>query len=179
MTLNLAGQSFGRLTVLVRTGSEDNRTLWRCRCVCGQHKLVNSKLLRRGLTKSCGCLQQEQRSANCKSKATHGHWRSRTYKSWTSMKSRCTNPKAPDFSRYGGAGVSVCERWLSFENFLADMGERPEGTTLGRILDMGNYELGNAFWQTLAEQALAKRNKRALSNSGLTPTSTRKRVYAA
>jgi hypothetical protein len=64
---------------------------------------------------------------------------------------------------YGGSGVTVCERWLTFENFLADMGVRPEGTTLGRNLDMGNYEPGNCFWQTSKEQALAKRNKRALS----------------
>lgn len=78
------------------------------------------------------------------------------------MVRRCTNPKHEAFELYGGAGVMVCERWLSFENFIADMGLRPEGTTLGRILDMGNYEKGNAFWQTRQEQSLQKSNKCAL-----------------
>ena len=78
------------------------------------------------------------------------------------MIQRCTNPKAPNYYLYGGAGVKVYERWLMFENFLDDLGGRPVGTTIGRILDMGNYEPGNVFWQTDAEQRLAARNKRLL-----------------
>jgi hypothetical protein len=93
---------------------------------------------------------------------THGYAKkgavSSTYHSWHSMLYRCANPKR--FPHY--IGVRVCERWLTFENFLADMGERPEGTSIGRILDMGDYEPGNAFWQIDAEQKLAQRNKRAL-----------------
>ena len=69
-----------------------------------------------------------------------------TYNSWQCMKKRCLNPKATKYHRYGGRGVQVCERWLTFENFLADMGERPEGTTLGRHGDKGDYEPGNCSW---------------------------------
>jgi hypothetical protein len=78
------------------------------------------------------------------------------------MKKRCLNPRHKDHYRYGGAGITVCERWLSFENFKADMGIRPSGTSLGRACDLANYEPGGAFWQTPQEQSLAKRNKHAL-----------------
>ena len=87
----------------------------------------------------------------------HGHtskhgW-SPTYRSWMSMKTRCNDPNAAGYHRYGGAGVSVCTRWESFSNFLVDMGERPDGTSLGRLGDTGNYGPGNCEWQTRKEQA--------------------------
>jgi DNA-binding CsgD family transcriptional regulator len=92
----------------------------------------------------------------------HGYTGSRTYRSWVSMWSRCTNPNATDYERYGGADppVRVCERWRKFENFLADMGERPEGTTLGRLADTGSYEPGNCFWQTWTEQRNEAKKKK-------------------
>ena len=100
----------------------------------------------------------------------HGHASnrrvSRSYNSWSSLIARCTNPKATGWKNYGGATppVLVCDRWLQFKNFLEDMGERPEGTSLGRILDMGNYEPNaNVFWMTSEEQGLARRNKYALA----------------
>lgn len=86
----------------------------------------------------------------------HGHKvggiESPTYRSWRSMRTRCFNPNHLAYSRYGGAGVTVCERWESFDNFLADMGERPPGTSLGRHNDVGNYQPGNCSWQTPKEQ---------------------------
>lgn len=82
------------------------------------------------------------------------------------MIQRCTNPNKTRYNAYGGAGVKVCSAWRTFEGFLADMGERPEGTSLGRILDMGDYERGNAFWQTKQEQLLARRNKAELLKAG-------------
>jgi len=83
----------------------------------------------------------------------HGLSGSGTYRSWNQMKQRCTNPKHHAWHRYGGKGVRVCPEWDSFEGFLKDMGERPEGTSLGRIGDVGNYEPGNCQWQTDKEQA--------------------------
>lgn len=73
------------------------------------------------------------------------------------MKNRCLNPNATDYARYGGRGITICERWLTFANFLADMGERPEGRTLDRINNSGNYEPGNCRWATASEQQLNKR----------------------
>jgi hypothetical protein len=70
-----------------------------------------------------------------------------------SMKARCLNPSSKRWLHYGGAGVKVCERWMLFSHFLADMGDRPAGTTLGRLGDQGNYEPGNCQWQTTKEQA--------------------------
>lgn len=87
----------------------------------------------------------------------HGHATSAgqtpTYKSWVAMRQRCQNPSVTRYKNYGGAGVRVCPRWDSFENFLADMGERPRGTTLGRFGDKGDYAPGNCAWQTPKEQA--------------------------
>jgi hypothetical protein len=89
-------------------------------------------------------------------KEKHGHAAngySPTYRSWLSMKNRCQQPASKGWKHYGGAGIKICDRWLMFSNFLADMGERPEGKTLGRIGDTGDYEPGNCEWQTTAEQA--------------------------
>jgi hypothetical protein len=79
---------------------------------------------------------------------------SRTYRTWDGMWTRCSNVKDPNYRWYGGKGISVCERWEDFRNFLADMGERPEGQTLDRIDRSGNYELSNCRWATPKEQTI-------------------------
>jgi len=91
-----------------------------------------------------------------------------TYRSWGMMIQRCTNPNyLPSYLRYGGANppIRVCERWLSFENFLADMGERPEGTTLSRFGDVGNYCKENCAWHTRAQQSVEARKKRMAAHA--------------
>jgi hypothetical protein len=100
-------------------------------------------------------------------KMKHGHANgdSPTYRSWLAAIQRCTNPNSTGYKFYGGATppVKMCRRWReSFQAFLGDLGERLPNTSLGRILDTGNYEQGNAFWMTKKEQALAQKNKRAL-----------------
>ncbi len=103
----------------------------------------------------------------------HGNPNSREYRTWHGMKARCGNPLAPNFPRYGGRGIFVCARWAeSFEHFLADMGPRPEGQSLDRIDNDGNYEPGNCRWATSAEQMLNCSRNRYATHEGVTRTAT-------
>jgi len=88
----------------------------------------------------------------------HGMWESRTYQVWANMKTRCLNPRHRDYHKYGGRGITVCERWLNFQNFLADMGEQPKGLTIERINNHGNYEPQNCKWATYKEQSQNQRH---------------------
>jgi hypothetical protein len=171
---NLINQRFGRLVAIEHVGSDGRRAaLWKCVCDCGTTKVIPAADLRRWQTgrqtKSCGCLQKEI-MAKFARKPTHGQSGNRyqgrkissSYSSWTAMKQRCLGPNSPNYPRYGGAGVTVCDRWLSFENFFADMGERPQGTSLGRFGDVGNYQKSNCAWQTRKEQIAEQKTKRLL-----------------
>lgn len=114
----------------------------------------------------------------------HGYHKSPTYSSWQSMRTRCMNPKSAHFERYGARGITVCERWNDFRNFLEDMGERPPGTTIDRYPDKGgNYELGNCRWATMREQENNKRNNVVVEAEGRRQTvmewSREKGIYYA
>jgi hypothetical protein len=84
---------------------------------------------------------------------SHGFTDSPTYRSWTSMYTRCNNSKAVQFKYYGGKGIKICARWRRFENFLADMGIRPQGTSLDRIDNTKDYEPSNCRWASRSEQS--------------------------
>jgi len=109
-------------------------------------------------------------------KGTHGHAkvgrRSPTYKAWYAMLQRCTNPRVEKWAHYGGRGITVCDRWRTFANFLADMGEKPFKLTLERIDNDGNYEPGNCRWATQSEQLMNRRTTRQWECCGLTGTLT-------
>ena len=159
--LDLVGRTYGRLEVKASAGvSKWGLSLWLCECSCGTFKIVNCGNLSRN-TKSCGCLSAERTRTRS---TTHGHNRvsnrSRTYKSWVNMKTRCTNPYFDHYANYGGAGVKVAPEWMTFEGFLKSMGERPEGTSLSRFGDAGNYEFGNCAWHTRAQQRLEAKKKK-------------------
>jgi hypothetical protein len=94
----------------------------------------------------------QQRGEKGRLTAIHGLYKTPTYNSWYNMKSRCLNKNHTAYRWYGGKGVKVCDKWLTFDGFLEDMGERPEGTTLGRLGDKGNYEKSNCDWQTQEKQ---------------------------
>lgn len=151
---DLTSKQFGRLIVLGRSPTHSIKTkevVWDCLCSCGKQTQVRSYSLRCGDTKSCGCYGLEQLDSTASRK--HGFHQTPTYHSWEKMKSRCNNPNNPSYLRYGGLGVSYDPRWETFDNFIQDMGIRPEGLSLDRIDPFGNYGPSNCRWATWKEQA--------------------------
>lgn len=162
----MEGQVFGRWTVIGPVTRADRYRYWLCRCQCGTERAVFERSLRRGLSRSCGCIVKEGWARP--DKRTHGMSTTPTFESWRSMKSRCHRRTDRSFAEYGGRGITVCAAWLTFEGFLADMGERPKGTTLERIDVNGHYEPGNCVWATAKEQGRNKRNSQFLTIEGHT-----------
>ncbi len=159
------GNVYGRLTVLERAGrNSERKTLWLCRCSCGKEKNVTGKQLRGGQVVSCGCYM---RTHAAKTFLKHGFGSTKDrvpeYESWSGMIQRCTNPKNAKYPRYGGRGITVCDRWRgSFEFFLSDMGFKPTPAhSIDRKDNDGNYDPDNCRWAIPIEQARnTSRNRR-------------------
>jgi hypothetical protein len=151
------GMTFGRLSVVSFAGiNRSRKRTFTCLCECGNVVKVTSSRVYSGRVISCGCYQKEQAS-----KANHKHGQTRTaiYERWKAMWQRCVNPNNKRWKHYGGRGISVCDRWKKFENFLADMGQPPKGLSIDRINNDGNYEPANCRWATAKQQRINSSKK--------------------
>lgn len=161
---DLTGERFGRLLVKHKNGYNKHHQLyWMCECECGNKKNVLGCVLSRGDANSCGCLKKE---SIAKVNYKHGKTRTPIYAIWHSMMQRCYDKNSHAYSRYGGRGINVCQKWQTFEGFYADMGEKPEGMSLERKDVNGDYSLENVIWATAKEQANNKRNNIILEHLG-------------
>lgn len=149
--LQLTGNRYGRWLVVADTGKVDHkkRSLWHVVCDCGSEREIAAEPLTRGKSKSCGCYQSDW---TIEKHTKHGMHGTPTYVSWNSMVARCTVKSHRKYASYGGAGITVCERWRDFASFLEDMGERPENTSIDRIDGTRGYEPGNCRWATHQDQ---------------------------
>lgn len=180
----MIGQAFQRLTVIAAAGKDKKRQLrWLCSCVCGGQAIVAGVLLRKGETRSCGCLQREAVRAKNR---THGLTGTRLYTIWANMKARCQNPNYEQFEHYGGRGIEVCAEWQAFESFAqwARANGYREDLTIDRVDNDGGYAPSNCRWATSLEQARNKRPRKdqKLSDadvSAIREDSRNRRIVAA
>jgi hypothetical protein len=148
--IDLTGQRFGRLLVIKRHFCKSGKgSSWVCQCECGGTKIVRAAQLKQGYTKSCGCLSRDWPAQK---------WRTKhpLYNIWHQMKWRCLEPTAPNYSDYGGRGITLFAPWQTFENFISgiesEIGGRPSlKHSIHRIRNHGDYEPGNIKWATSKE----------------------------
>lgn len=173
--IDLTGMRFGRLTVLYRADNRlqpggSSKTMWRCRCDCGNFKDIWSHALIANATTSCGCVRKEiitQRNT------THGYSKTRLGRIWFGMKTRCNNPNFPAYKNYGGRGIKICDEWINNpENFYswAMANGYSDNLTLDRIDVNADYSPDNCRWVTWKVQSNNKRNCILLTYNGQTHT---------
>lgn len=154
------GARFGRWVIVSADKHYDKwkKIMHECHCDCGSERVVLKRDLKSGKSTSCGCLTIEN---GIKSNTKHGFKRRDSahelYGIWAVMRGRCNNPENKSYKHYGGRGISVCERWNDFKMFAKDMGDRPEGLSIDRINNDGDYEPSNCKWSTAVEQANNRR----------------------
>lgn len=167
--INLTPGSRYNSLVVIRLSEGPERRAWLCLCDCGVEKNVEASRLLSGHIISCGCVGKQRRiDGTRRAITTHGQSTSLQYIAWQLMHDRCENPTNENYPRYGGRGVHVCPRWRNYELFFEDMGVRPQGMTLDRIDNDGNYEPRNCRWATRSEQGRNKSTNRRITAHGET-----------
>ncbi|MBG9799506.1 hypothetical protein [Brevibacillus laterosporus] len=166
--IDLTGERFGRLTVIMRSGIKNGSPLWICKCDCESTTEANTRSLRTGNKRSCGCLHSEQLAERNVNSQKHGGYKERLYGVWHSMKQRCYDASRKDFENYGGRGIFVCDEWKndysSFRKWALDNGFDENAAyskcTLDRINSDGPYAPWNCRWVDAKAQANNRRNNK-------------------
>lgn len=177
---DLTGMKFGRLTVVKEAGRDEYKNvLWSCRCTCGNNTTVSAHKLLRGNTKSCGCLKKDAAKLAVKSRrGLHGLSRdstgkkTRLYRIWCGIKTRCLNSNNHAYKNYGGRGIKICDEWLdyaSFYNWAMNNGYK-DNLTIERIDNNGNYEPSNCTWIARGMQAYNRKTSFIVTYKGETKT---------
>lgn len=172
--IDLTGKKFGKLTVIKRVENICGRSAFLCRCDCGEKLIVKGFLLKKGITKSCGCLRRKvakenldiAHRANQKYKLKNFSLNKKIYMAWLNMKNRCCNKNSKNYKNYGGRGIKVCKEWLNdFESFYewAINNGCEQGLSIDRINNNGDYTPSNCRWSDMKTQSRNRRTNHLLT----------------
>ena len=162
---SMIGIRYNRLVAISKVGRGSGGIVYNFQCDCGNQKQLEGRLVRSGKSGSCGCLRSEYMASK---NAKHGYAGTPTYETWQAMKNRCCNKNQPVYKNYGARGITICDKWQTFEGFLEDMGERPDGLTIERVDNNKGYSKDNCIWATIEQQNRNTRQNKFITHGGET-----------